>query len=278
MDRVSNPVEERLYELLVQQLDLALNRAYPFVVRGDLGAIANLSWNLQNQFQIPIFAAWQGGWAAGGRQMVEEVQAAIPQEVLDQFALASWLKKLIRRLFTLPPEPLEDSPALQAVRDRAFVLAGSFADSQLKRLKQDLIDSIEPDANGKILSRKELEKRIQDNLRVGRARAATIAQTETTKAYNTGRIQTALQSQLVTHFRYIAIDDQRTTDICQTRNGLVIPRDRAAEFMPPAHYRCRSTISPLMPDVNPRHQAMVDDPNRNPANRELAPLPKGWNV
>jgi len=45
---------------------------------------------------------------------------------------------------------------------------------------------------------------------------------------------------------------------------------------PPLHVNCRSVLSPLMTAINPQHEEMATDPARDPANRALAPLPKGW--
>jgi SPP1 gp7 family putative phage head morphogenesis protein len=273
--------------ILLQQTDLLLRQATPHLQARDAAAIAALTWNAATALQPPIFSVWQLGWQVGGAHMIREMQAA----ARDTFSLsppphlptsppphhfASPVD--LAQLATLQPSTIVNTPAEQAVLRRTSQLSGNFANDQLARLKLDLISAISPDADGKVISRRELELRIQQGLGVGKNRAEMIARTELTHAYNSSRVETALQSDLVTHFRFLAIGDRRTTDICRSRNGLIVPRDQVGSFQPPLHVRCRSTLSPVMPSVNPKHQDWIDDPARNLDNRDLAPLPKGWST
>lgn len=81
-----------------------------------------------------------------------------------------------------------------------------------------------------------------------KARAENIARTESTTAYNQGRLFTYLQDpDFVPAVLFSAILDSRTTPICIARNGLVIaltdPSLRANT--PPLHFQCRSVLSPV---------------------------------
>jgi SPP1 gp7 family putative phage head morphogenesis protein len=171
---------------------------------------------------------------------------------------------------------LINSPAREAVLNRAVQIAGGFGVDTINRLKQDLIASIVPQDGGDPISRRELRERIVKTLEVSEARAEAIARTETTAAYNTGRVSTYKQSELVTHVRFLAITDSRVTDICASRNGLVIPIEESGEYAPPLHVNCRSVLTPLMASVSDRHRQMLEDERRNPANRNLVALPPGW--
>jgi hypothetical protein len=82
---------------------------------------------------------------------------------------------------------------------------------------------------------------------------------------------------LVDYYRVISILDSRTSEICRTRAGVVVPKDELWRIggLPPWHGRCRTTIGAVMSQLS-RFQEMVNDPANDPANRELEPLPKGW--
>jgi len=57
---------------------------------------------------------------------------------------------------------------------------------------------------------------------------------------------------------------------------MVFPIADASRYQPALHVNCRSVLSPLMPKLNAKARAMVDDVANKPANRTLAPLAVGW--
>jgi hypothetical protein len=67
------------------------------------------------------------------------------------------------------------------------------------------------------------------------------------------------------------------SEVCRSRAGVVVPKDQIGTIggLPPWHGRCRTTIGAVMSRLS-RFQDLVNDPDRNPANRTLAPLPTGW--
>ena len=70
------------------------------------------------------------------------------------------------------------------------------------------------------------------------------------------------------------------SEICKSRDGMIIERTDAAGLAgntPALHYKCRSTLSPILTRVNRAHRAMFNDPSRRRQNRELAALLPGWN-
>ena len=200
----------------------------------------------------------------------------------DLLQLSQAIAALIRRLFNGVPQAFgfRNTPAAQSVAQRVLHLSGNFSSSQLQQLRDDLKAAILPQpGTGVPIGRPELLNRIQSNLNVGRARSVNIARTETTASYNRGRLQSYRRSQLVTHVRFFAIDDTRTTDICRTRNGMVIPIEDVEIIRvntPPLHFQCRSVLSPTMVVVNEEHAKAAADPKNNPENRDLAPLLDGW--
>ncbi len=78
-------------------------------------------------------------------------------------------------------------------------------------------------------------------------RIEAIARTEITRADSLGRIASAKQNEDAIGFEFSAIMDDRTTEICASRHGLVMRIDdpRLAENTPPLHVRCRSVLLTL---------------------------------
>ena len=79
---------------------------------------------------------------------------------------------------------------------------------------------------------------------MGKNRAEMIARTEVTRADTMGRLINMKQNPDVLGVEFCAVLDARTTDICQTRNGLVMRMDdpRLAYNTPPLHVNCRSLL------------------------------------
>jgi SPP1 gp7 family putative phage head morphogenesis protein len=79
----------------------------------------------------------------------------------------------------------------------------------------------------------------------------TVFRTETTRYFNEARV-VYFKTHTDTDFvQIVAITDGRISDICECRDGYVIPIARAGEkqFKPPFHFNCRSVQSPLITDT-----------------------------
>jgi SPP1 gp7 family putative phage head morphogenesis protein len=287
LDAIENASIEQQQRILMEQTANLLEKAGVFLAARDVAGIQSLEWSASVALQAPIFSVWSMGWQLGSAHMIREMISSVPENLRKKISFSSSLrtfataqeKDAIASLLQLQPGTIVNTAAEQAVLRRTIQLAGNFGDDQLAKLKVSLIGAISPDADGKVLSRKELLDQVQANLKVGKARAEMIARTELTNAYNSSRIQTALQSSIVTHFRFLAIGDARTTPICRSRNGMLIAASdlsAIAANKPPLHVRCRSTVSPVMGTINPTHAEWIADPARQPGNRTLEPLPKGW--
>ncbi|MBD2149804.1 TerB N-terminal domain-containing protein [Pseudanabaena sp. FACHB-1277] len=99
--------------------------------------------------------------------------------------------------------------------------------------------------------------------------------TEEMRGYSQSRYTSFRQSSLATHWRFLAIPDDRCCEICMSRNGCIWDIDDK-ENIPPCHEGCRCTAGILLPKINPRHKEMIEDPSMQPQNRNLVPLPDGW--
>ena len=81
-----------------------------------------------------------------------------------------------------------------------------------------------------------------------RSRLENIVRTETTAAINQGRLDNFRQpGSRVAALQYVAILDGRTTNICRSRDGMILLIDdpRVAENTPPLHFNCRSVWTPV---------------------------------
>lgn len=81
----------------------------------------------------------------------------------------------------------------------------------------------------------------------------TLFRTETQKAYAAGRwnsLQEPEIKEIVTALQYTAIDDNRTTPLCQKLDGTTLPMEHPfwRRYTPPNHYNCRSTLLEVFAD------------------------------
>jgi SPP1 gp7 family putative phage head morphogenesis protein len=77
------------------------------------------------------------------------------------------------------------------------------------------------------------------------ARLENIVRTETTWAYNQGRLAVGdALGDYILGYQFSAILDERTTETCQTADGLVLQKDDATtiQLTPPLHFQCRSML------------------------------------
>lgn len=82
------------------------------------------------------------------------------------------------------------------------------------------------------------------------ARVETVFRTNTARAYSEGR-QAVMNSEPVKkarpYWRFDAVGDNRTSDVCNARDGIVRPQDDPfwKSATPPLHPNCRSQLVPL---------------------------------
>jgi SPP1 gp7 family putative phage head morphogenesis protein len=97
-----------------------------------------------------------------------------------------------------------------------------------------------------------------DDLPLTPYRLENIVRTNTTDAFNQGRLTQARQYG-VKNMQYSAIIDTRTTDCCRFLDGKVFPLDSPEldALTPPNHYNCRSILVALTPDVKVSQDEMI---------------------
>lgn len=89
---------------------------------------------------------------------------------------------------------------------------------------------------------------IRDGDIIKPSRLETIVRTNTTRAYNMGRIvQMREASDFVPAMEYSAIIDSRTTPICRFLDGKIFETNspELVRLSPPRHYNCRSVLIPV---------------------------------
>ncbi|MEC0231296.1 minor capsid protein [Paenibacillus alba] len=165
-------------------------------------------------------------------------------------------------------EDFTPEEAIAVLRKRSIVLAGEVESNLLSAIKGILLQFL---VSG---NRKAIEDSIASLLDHNKSRASLIVTTETTYAYNRGRL-ISYQDNNVDYVRFSAIMDARTSAICASRHGLVMAMTSPdlVSNTPPLHGRCRSVLTPIYSRYEP---GLITDKNQNWNN--VAPLPKGWNT
>lgn len=154
--------------------------------------------------------------------------------------------------------------AIKVLQNRAITLAGDVENTVVTKVKEILLQHLTG------TPRRETEQAIADLLKVNMDRASLIVTTETTYAYNNGRLMQYRQNR-VDYVQYRAVMDGRTCQICASRDGLVAPIGDIGGNTPPVHGRCRCVLSPVFGELQPQ----LLTPERLDWSN-VKPLPKGW--
>lgn len=135
--------------------------------------------------------------------------------------------------------------------DDAFEWYDQYTRKLAATAQQDLYIRCQPlilEALDKGMVGQALTQMIMDNFaRYGEARADIIARTESSKAFNWGRRSRFDQSAALAGYRYSAIMDQRTTEICKALHDASWEKGNPDldHNTPPNHFRCRSILVPI---------------------------------
>ncbi len=135
--------------------------------------------------------------------------------------------------------------------------------------------------NGGAFDRAGARQMLEHAFAVPKARANTIVETETTRYYNTTRINTYNTIDSVVAYLFVAVRDSATTKWCRSRAGVVFFKGSTgdkglAHNTPPCHYNCRSELLPLS-RLNPAHRRLLENESLWSTNRRLVPLLPEWN-
>jgi SPP1 gp7 family putative phage head morphogenesis protein len=176
----------------------------------------------------------------------------------DEDDLPNLRKKLSKILKDniVTSEEWEDVVPVEAVNwlDRYTpTLAGITNKALLKRVNNVIQDGLR---NGDTLEErvKALRNTGRTLKRMSEGRLRAIARTEVTRADNMGRLISMYGNDDVIGVEFCAVMDERTTDICQERDGMVLPLGdpRIPVNTPPLHVNCRSLWLPVTGHSHPQ--------------------------
>ena len=263
LDEIELPTAKLIsksYDDMVKNAVIKLQNA---IASGDKDSVKNYKWTLNIFLANNLWGEWLLGWQAGKNTGDREIY-----------------KKADFAQSEAEPATIRNRPAEEAIKARINTLAKDVSDSEWTNIKQALLDTIQPQSETQPpISRKELLKRINEQLgdRAGRfkKRAETIARTELTFAYNAGRLESYVNSGLVSGVRYQTIFDERRCEICKSRQGIIVALDDfegLARLAIPAHPRCRCVWSPILKE---EFEKVATEPKRQIKNRKIVPG-KSW--
>lgn len=168
----------------------------------------------------------------------------------------AYFKKKQRAFSEHPEEPpsIETLPSVEVVPEQslnwysayAIYLAGVFEQAILDNIQGTVKTSIEEGLHIQDIVKKLQNDASYDGFTTNRLH--TIARTESTKAYNSGRLeQYKSRRGFVEALQYSAILDKRTTPLCRGLHGKIMAIDSPliSVYLPPNHFNCRSILLPI---------------------------------
>ena len=150
-----------------------------------------------------------------------------------------------------PPELTQDVDALVRKCWDEVSIATSFKydrEKTLKEISKDFQQGIAAHREVKYIN-SQIEKRLATSNNRGRVKLRT----EANNCYNKS-LKQVMKDMGIRQYRYSAILDDRTTEICRSLNGNVykLSEARVGVNYPPMHHNCRSSVVPtgVMPEID----------------------------
>lgn len=170
-------------------------------------------------------------------------------------------------------EPLyTPKEAVRWLEQKAFWVTGVYEDQLISKAQQVLLNAIKTGEATNVTIDKLASvfgpyiNSTVDAEVVTPARLQTIVRTNTTEAYNVGRITAAQDPDLADFSQgmlYSAVLDSRTTEVCRYLDGVVIPLDHPMlnRLAPPNHFNCRAILAdvPVGIDIEARGWQMISE-------------------
>jgi len=119
---------------------------------------------------------------------------------------------------------------------------------QVSKISENEFRRISSTINGGIakgLTNKEISEKIVRSTKLTQSQANALVRTSITRASTMAQVKTMESNEsLLKGYKFVAVLDSRTSQICSSRDGSEYPLDDKAH-LPPLHWRCRSTITPI---------------------------------
>lgn len=136
-------------------------------------------------------------------------------------------------------------------------MAGQVEDST-RRMVNDTVSSMALEGKELKVAREQLQRQLRSDLQW---RANIIARTESSNLYNHAHYSRFRATKAVKGWRFDAIVDSRTTDICEWHDGTEWDLEDNTAPLPPLHYQCRSTLAPILFHEDPEYLSSDDIPS-----------------
>lgn len=263
--------------------------------------------SLKSAFRQLFLAAWHDGRDTSVGELPGEIAQSVSLKQVKQFVYGdplfepNWLRETSWPRWHAAVQfaigtGFTPTDAIKAFDARAWMITGVIDTSLQTQVRQELFQFL---AGGKTMSqtiddiRKVFEPYVGDPEKILPSGASNtpedilqayrienIVRTESTWAYNQGRLAVAdASSDYVIGFQYSAIIDERTTELCRTAGGaekqpaLILRANdsRTIQLTPPNHFQCRSMYAFVTTDDYP-----VEWSSDGEVNKVLEMVPKGF--
>lgn len=196
------------------------------------------------------------GWASQPCWVNDEIEPYFyntGKTFRDIFVAGKEWRSVVKKRYANAFEPTE---ALQAFENRAWLIKDVVDGNLQAQVRYELFEHIK---GGRTLNetidniRRIFEPWVGDPSKIEpdsenilqAYRLENIVRTETTWAYNQGRVAVGdAAGDYLLGYQFSAILDDRTTETCRKANGLIFRKEdpNAIKLIPPLHWQCRSTL------------------------------------
>lgn len=264
--------QERVTSIAISDMERAMRRAVAYIVDNTLTKGSMPEPTLNEMFGV-------------SEDFYRNVVRSAWRCSEDEQRLQKGKKRLASGLPTGMPRTLRDLESLfrdhrywPKIMKRSGVLTERLRKAYLQKLRRKFRD-LQPQLLDGRISPTEAKEKMMDAWDASKSRVQTIFRTESTKYF--AKTQTAFFSSdpAIIGFLYDSIADHARTDICRSRHGLIFRPGTTgpkglSENTPALHWNCRSHLIALA--NTPHNRKLLEDPDRDPKNRTLVPLPEGW--
>lgn len=261
--------KSKVINFAVARMEEVMERAVDEIMRG---------YDRSGDFHPPTLNAMFGVSDQFYRKVVE--QAFYASE--DEKSMQRNKKRLARRPPMGIPRSMRDlekffrnNKAWPKVLKRSKMLTERLRKQYIEKLRKKFT-KIAPMLKSGEITPAEAKSQMMDTWRASKSRVETIFRTETTNYFGKTQVAFFEGDPEIIGFLFDSVRDVARTDICRSRHGLVYrPGTKLlTENTPALHYNCRSHLIALA--NTPHNRKMLEDPDRDPSNRKVAPLPPGW--
>ncbi len=174
------------------------------------------------------------------------------KSMINLVAVRDLVYRVIRNNFIKGVSQAEEDLNMNFVPNpSAIEYIANYTFENIKDLQEEMVNDLRQELQRAIIEGEGLSKikeRVKKVFDVGENRAQMIAQTETNRAENHGRLYAYKQSGVKGKKKWVAHLDDRTSDICRRLDGQIVdlnenfkdPKGEWEGLAPPAHVNCRS--------------------------------------